>query len=96
MQSKMEDKVIICRCEELTQADIRKAIKDGYKNPEEIKRMTRCGMGPCQGNTCRELVVREVAAATGKKIEEVEIVTYRPPVKPIKFKSMLGVEANDS
>ncbi len=91
----MENNTIICRCEELSLADIRKAIQNGYKNPEEIKRITRCGMGPCQGSTCRELVMKEVAAATGKKIEDVEVVTYRPPVKPIKFKSMLGVEEND-
>lgn len=92
----MDDKTIICRCEDLMISDIRNMIKKGHHSPEEIKRLTRCGMGPCQGNTCRELLLKEVASATGKSAGEVEMTTYRPPIKPIKIKSMIGVDKNDS
>ena len=85
----MEDNTIICRCEDLTLADIREMIKKGFHNPQEIKRLTRCGMGPCQGSTCRELLLKEVALATGKGADELEMTTFRPPTKPIKAKSIL-------
>ncbi len=85
----MEDNTIICRCEDLTLADIRAMIKKGFHNPQDIKRLTRCGMGPCQGSTCRELLLKEVAAATGKSMGELEMTTFRPPTKPIKVNSIL-------
>lgn len=91
----MEDNTIVCRCEDLALTDIRKMIEKGYHNPQVIKRLTRCGMGPCQGSTCRELLFKEVAAATGKSVGDLEMTTYRPPTKPIKIKSMLGVDNND-
>lgn len=46
----MDDKnTILCRCEDLTREDILKCIQDGYRTIDEIKRVTRAGMGPCQG-----------------------------------------------
>ena len=91
----MEDKTIICRCEDLTLADIRAKIKEGHTSLEELKRLTRCGMGPCQGSTCRDLTLKEIAAVVGKSVGEIKMTTFRPPVKPVKLKSMLGVEQND-
>ncbi|NLC11403.1 MAG: (2Fe-2S)-binding protein [Firmicutes bacterium] len=92
----MEDeKIIICRCEDQTLSDIRKKINYGITSIEEIKRLTRCGMGPCQGRTCRDLLIKEIAAATGQSIEDVGMTTFRPPVKPIKLKSMLGVDDDE-
>ncbi len=92
----MDENTIICRCEDLTLADIRAIIKKGFHNPQEIKRLTRCGMGPCQGSTCRELLLKEVASATGKSIGELEMTTFRPPTKPIKAKSILtGVNQDE-
>ncbi len=93
----MEENTIICRCEDLTLADIRATIKKGFHNPQEIKRLTRCGMGPCQGSTCRELLLKEVASATGKNVGDLEMTTFRPPNKPIKVKSiMMGVEQDET
>lgn len=92
----MDKSIIICRCEDLTQEDIRGTIKKGHHNPQVIKRLIRCGMGPCQGNTCRELLLKEVASATGKSIGELEMTTFRPPTKPIKVKSLIGVDKNEN
>ena len=81
----MEAKTIICRCEDVTLEEIRELIKKGATTPDEIKRLSRCGMGPCQGSTCRSLVLREVAMATGKSIDEIPMTTFRPPSRPIKL-----------
>jgi bacterioferritin-associated ferredoxin len=80
-----EEKTIICRCSDVTLAEVRDLIKEGYTEPEEIKRILRTGMGPCQGRTCGQLILREVAQMTGRKIEEITPTTYRPPSKGIKL-----------
>ena len=48
-------------------------------------------MGPCQGRGCRDIIMREIARATGKSVAEVDPGTIRPPVKPIK----IGLLAKD-
>ena len=50
------DEIIICRCEEITQGEIRKAIHEGMFTMPEIRRYLRTGMGLCQGQTCGKLV----------------------------------------
>lgn len=80
-----DKKTIVCRCEDISMEEIRELIKKGYKSVDEIKRISRCGMGPCQSRTCRDTVLREIAKAEGKDISELKVSTFRPPVKPIKL-----------
>ncbi len=87
-----EEKIIICRCEDLTLKDIREAISQGCTTLEEIKRVTRCGMGPCQGRTCLPLVAAELSRATGRGIEEILPCTVRPPLMPLKMGTIAGAE----
>ena len=47
-----DDGMIICRCEEITKGEIRKAVHDGMFTLTEIRRYLRTGMGLCQGQTC--------------------------------------------
>ena len=75
---------VICRCEEVEIDEIRKWIAEGYTEFNELKRILRVGMGPCQGRGCRDIIIRELARATGKPIAEVRAGVIRPPVKPIK------------
>ncbi|WP_051569087.1 (2Fe-2S)-binding protein [Alkaliphilus transvaalensis] len=81
----MADKTFICRCSDLTLQDIRNLIAKGYTTFDELKRVSRVGMGPCQGRTCMPLVLRELSIATGKSIAELSPGTFRPPVKSIKL-----------
>ena len=86
----MDEETIICRCEDLTLKDIREAISQGYTTLEEIKRATRCGMGPCQGRTCLPLVAAELARATNRRVEEILPCTVRPPLMPLKLGTIAG------
>jgi NAD(P)H-nitrite reductase large subunit len=82
----MEDKdIIICRCEDLSREDVRKLIAAGYTTVEEIKRISRCGMGPCQGRTCQQLLAREIAAMTGKDVADIAPGKTRPPATGVKL-----------
>lgn len=91
----MKDKTIICRCEDITLEEIRELIRKGAATPDEIKRLSRCGMGPCQGSTCRPLVLREVATATGKSVDEIPMTTFRPPSRPIKLGTIARAEDHE-
>lgn len=88
----MESKVIVCRCEDITLEDIHALIKQGYRTIDEIKRVSRAGMGPCQGRTCRMLIAQELAKAYGVSMEEVIMPTFRPPVKAVKIGTYAGGE----
>jgi bacterioferritin-associated ferredoxin len=79
------ERTIVCRCEDLSLAEIRDLIAAGFTTMEEIKRLTRCGMGPCQGRTCRLVVAAEIAQATGVNVGSVALPTFRPPTKPVKL-----------
>ncbi len=81
----MKDNIVVCRCSDVTLDEIRSLIKEGYTTFDEIKKVSRVGMGPCQGKTCMQLVLREIASITGKPISEIMPGTYRPPVKAIKL-----------
>lgn len=81
----MEKDIIVCRCEEITLEEIRKWIDRGYDSFDELKRVLRVGMGPCQGRGCRDIILKEIARAKGVSVGEVATGTFRPPAKPVKM-----------
>ncbi len=80
-----EEDIVICRCEDITLSELRCALQEGITDFEELKRVLRFTMGPCQGRTCRDLVLREIAQVRGIPVEEIEVPVYRPPTTPVKL-----------
>ena len=64
---------IICRCDEVTEAEIRAAIRRpvGARSVDGVKRRTRAGMGRCQGGFCGSKVVEILARELGEDMNEV-------------------------
>jgi NAD(P)H-nitrite reductase large subunit len=83
-------KVIVCRCENVTLADVLEAIDKGITDLESLKRYLRIGMGPCQGRYCLLLTAKILAQKTGKRFEEVYMPRNRPPIVPIEARYFLG------
>ena len=54
-----DDDMLICRCEEITKGEIRKAVHDGMWTMTEIRRYLRTGMGLCQGTRPVQSLLRE-------------------------------------
>ena len=81
----MNRDVIICRCEDVTYGEIVDAIDAGLTTTEEIKRILRCGMGPCQGRTCSRLIARIISEKTGAKAPDVPYPAVRPPTRPVEI-----------
>ena len=89
----MENDIIICRCEEVTESEIKDAICHGASSVEGVKRVTRAGKGLCQGRTCRFLVEGIIAQETQKPLESLDPPSVRPPVRVVKVKALAsGVE----
>jgi bacterioferritin-associated ferredoxin len=80
-----DDDMIICRCEEITKGEIKNAIRNGMQTLNGIKRVTRAGMGLCQGQTCQRLVSQILAEELGLSLAEVEPTTARGPVRPLRL-----------
>ncbi len=58
-------------------------LRDGPVNQDQIKRLTRAGMGPCQGRRCREQVALLLAHATRTTVEKIPMPSFRPPIRPL-------------
>ena len=80
-----DDDMIICRCEEITKGEIKAAIRNGMQTVNGIKRVTRAGMGLCQGQTCQRLVTQIIAEELRKSVADIEPTTARGPVRPLNL-----------
>ncbi|MCR4868715.1 MAG: (2Fe-2S)-binding protein [Lachnospiraceae bacterium] len=88
-----DDDMLICRCEEITKGEIRRAVHAGMWTMTEIRRFLRTGMGLCQGQTCARLVKGIVARELGVRPAELEPATARSPMRPTEMK-ILGKEVS--
>ena len=52
------DEAIICRCERVSAGEIKKAIRKGVRDINQLKALTRVGMGACGSKTCRPMIWR--------------------------------------
>ena len=84
------DDLVICRCEEITRADIEGVISQGVTRMNEVKRLTRAGMGLCQGKTCGRLVAGILARETGQSLQELKPSTSRPPTRVLTLGVLAG------
>ncbi|MBQ3234681.1 MAG: NAD(P)/FAD-dependent oxidoreductase [Clostridia bacterium] len=64
---------IVCRCEEITEGEIVRAIHENPKatTVDAVKRRVRAGMGRCQGGFCQPHVAEIISRELGIKMEDV-------------------------
>jgi len=86
----MSRKVILCRCEDVTLADVQHAVKLGYTDVEEVKRYTGFGTGPCQGKECLRGIVVAIAEAARLAPAALAPFTSRPPLVPTELAVLAG------
>ena len=79
------DKAFVCLCEDVTVDELRKVVQMGYRDIEEIKRITGIGTGPCQGKQCLHALRWLLSEETGIPIDQIPLTTQRPPIVPIRF-----------
>lgn len=80
-----DDNLLVCRCEEVTKGQIRKAVHEGIFTLEEMRRYLRSGMGLCQGQTCGKLVKGIIASELKVSPAEVVPASSKAPMRPIEM-----------
>jgi Fe-S-cluster-containing hydrogenase component 2 len=72
-----DDETIVCRCERVSVGEIRKWIRLGVRDFNELKALTKVGMGACGGKTCTPLIER-IFREEGVPTDEITPGTKRP------------------
>ena len=90
-----DDNTIVCRCCDISLKEIKDLIDQGYASLDEIKRLSRAGMGQCQGKTCRNLIMQEISKLKKIKQEDIKIPINRPPVITIPIFTLIEEKNNE-
>jgi glycerol-3-phosphate dehydrogenase len=62
---------LVCRCEQVSKAEIRDAVRRGARTLDGVKQITRAGMGRCQGGFCGPWVLKLISEELGIPPEKV-------------------------
>jgi bacterioferritin-associated ferredoxin len=74
---------VVCPCEGTTAARVDQALDEGAGDLGQMKRMTRAGMGECQGRICSPALAHMIAHRRGIPLEAIAPPSTRPPVTPV-------------
>ncbi len=67
----------------LQKRSLKTLLADGPANQDQVKRLTRMGMGQCQGRRCRDQVAMILAVESGTELAALPLATHRAPVRPL-------------
>lgn len=62
---------VVCRCENVSEAEIVTAIRRGHHSLDGVKFYTRAQMGRCQGGFCQYTIIKLIMRETGLSFDEV-------------------------
>ena len=85
----MSDKIVVCRCEDVTTHELEEAVRAGHRDLESLKRYTGFGTGWCQGKQCVALCARLLVELGGQAPSLP--ITPRPPFHPISIAHLARV-----
>lgn len=74
---KLQDEEMVCLCERVSAGEVRKLIKQGITDLNQIKAITRAGMGPCGSKTCDNLL-KQLMRQEGIPFDEIVENVRRP------------------
>ena len=89
----LDDDMIVCRCERVTAGEIRGLIRAGVRDLNELKAVTRAGMGACGGKTCPSLI-RRLFREEGVPDSQIIDFTKRPVFMEVPLGAFAGVTAD--
>jgi heterotetrameric sarcosine oxidase alpha subunit len=75
---------------DVTVADLRTALAEGFQDIEHIKRYTTLGVGTDQGRGGGLLGAAIVAELKGESLATIGVIRARPPYQPITMRSIAG------
>ena len=90
----LPDEAIICRCERVTAGEIRQAIRDGVRDLNRLKAITRTGMGACGSKTCHPMVWR-IFQEEGVDLSDITDRIVRPLFVEVPIGHFAGTKGGD-
>lgn len=87
---------LMCRCEEVSLAEVRGAIDQGARDLQAVKLLTRLGMGPCQGRNCAPSTATLLCGALGCHPADVGRINPRPPVRPVTLGALAKMAKDET
>ncbi|MEQ9813694.1 MAG: NAD(P)/FAD-dependent oxidoreductase [Azospirillaceae bacterium] len=90
LAAQITPETIVCRCEDITRAEIDEAAASGVRTLNQLKSAIRCGMGPCQGRMCGDAAATLIASASRTDRSAVGQWTARAPIRPVQLADMVG------
>ncbi len=80
--------VVACRCSGVTVGDIDEAVGPAGGAADEIRRLSRAGMGVCQGRMCDDLVAELASARSGVPRARIGRPRTRAPLRPVPLPAL--------
>jgi len=90
----VDDDMIVCRCERVNAGEIRSLIRQGIRDFNEIKTVTRAGMGACGAKTCTSIIKR-IFREEGIPDLEVTDQTKRPLFMEVPLSVFAGIDSKE-
>ena len=87
------DTTLVCRCESVSLQELRGSLADGYLTAGAVKRLTRAGMGKCQGRYCGPSVLALAAESSGIPPDEFSGFAPQAPIRPVAISEVAGAVA---
>uniref|UniRef100_A0A7C3SK98 (2Fe-2S)-binding protein n=1 Tax=Thermofilum pendens TaxID=2269 RepID=A0A7C3SK98_THEPE len=72
---------LLCFCEGVTIEDVERALEEGFRDLESLKRRLRVGMGPCQGRYCIPMLISYLSRKFGVPPERLIPPRVRPTAR---------------
>lgn len=77
------EETLVCRCEEVSVAQLREHARLGCRGLNQTKTFSRCGMGPCQGRQCGLNAALVLADERQESPANIDYYRIRPVIKPV-------------
>lgn len=84
---KFKDNLILCRCEQISNTKIEEVVSGGISGLAAIKRITRLGMGRCQGRYCIPEAIK-LLETKGISIKDDGLFAPQVPARPVNASSI--------
>ena len=91
---RLQDDAMICRCERVTAGEIRALIQAGIRDMNDIKALTRAGMGSCGAKTCTPIIKR-LFREEGLSVDQFVESTQRPLFIEVPLGVFAGVSTGE-
>ena len=85
-----DDATVVCRCESVSLGELRSSFSGGAISAGAAKRLTRAGMGKCQGRYCSPSVLALASRVSGISPDEFSGFAPQAPVRPVEIAEVAG------